>query len=274
MNKEVKAGKTIEVIGIEKSFKSRDGILKVLDGITFKVDAASLVCILGPSGSGKSVTLHIISGLLQKDKGKIMIGNEEVRKVKPGLFSFVFQNPRLLPWLTVEGNIKYILRYTGKTNKEMNEIIDKVLDTMHLLPFKKYYPHQLSGGMQQRVALARAWAFNSDIILMDEPFSSLDEITAIALREELLRIWERERKTIIFVTHNIAEACYLADKIVLLTPKPTKVFKEVLVPLERPRVFGEDRSYEVVKKVFKLFEECLSSYKVTREDLMQEEEIR
>ena len=174
----------------------------------------------------------------------------------------------MLPWMTVEKNIKYVLKGTCSSEAEKDAVVDKVLTMMDLRDFKKYYPHQISGGMQQRVALARALAIDSNLILMDEPFSNLDEITAIALREELVKIWSTTKKTIIFVTHNISEACFLAEKIIMLTPKPTEVHKEIVVSLERPRVFGGDKLFDVAQDVFRQFESCLVECKARKEDFI------
>jgi ABC-type nitrate/sulfonate/bicarbonate transport system ATPase subunit len=258
----------IQVVDLQKSFFYRGETLKVLNGVNFIAEPGSLTCILGPSGSGKSVTLHIIGNLLAKDEGKILIDGKEAEGKSAFRLAFVFQTPRLLPWATVEKNIKYVLKQTGMNKAQMNDAVDEVLTKMDLRDFKKYYPHQISGGMQQRVSLARALALDADVILMDEPFSSLDEITAIALREELIEIWESTRKTILFVTHNIAEACFLGDKIVLLTPKPTKVYKEILIDLERPREFGGEALFDTVKGVFRDFELCLIESRSRKEDFI------
>jgi len=258
----------IEVKGLRKSFMSRGQRLQVLDGIDFRIDGGSFVCILGPSGSGKSVTLHIIAGLLSKDEGSVFLGDSDIAVSGKPQLAFVFQSPRLLPWKSVENNIKYVLKGLGQTRQEMDDVVHRVLEKMDLVHFKKYYPHQISGGMQQRVALARALALESDIILMDEPFSSLDEITAIALREELIQIWQDTQKTIAFVTHNIAEACYLADKIVMLTPKPTQVYAEININLPRPRDFGGEQLFEYEKDVFRRFETCLVESKSRKEDFI------
>ncbi|MBI3091459.1 MAG: ABC transporter ATP-binding protein [Candidatus Tectomicrobia bacterium] len=245
---------TIHLKNITKSFNTGDGTqLHVLKDISFSVEAGSFVCLLGPSGSGKSVTLNLIGGLLKADSGELII-EEEGRKPRLG---FVFQNHRLLPWALVKDNIDFVMAPSVK-RQQRQKIIDSVLTMVGLREFKNYYPHQISGGMQQRVAIARAFSIQPDILLMDEPFSSLDEITARDMRAELIRLWTETRKTILFVTHDIAEACYLAQKIIIFTPKPTVICHEIPIPTPFPRRYGSDDLFEMEKIVMQAFEEGMS----------------
>jgi ABC-type nitrate/sulfonate/bicarbonate transport system ATPase subunit len=247
---------TIQLKNVTKSFNTSEGTrLQVLQDISFSVDAGSFVCLLGPSGSGKSVTLNLIGGLLEPDSGKMVI-EEDGHKPKLG---FVFQNHRLLPWAVVKDNVGFVMG-PSIDRTQRREIIDNVLEMVGLAEFKNYYPHQISGGMQQRVAIARAFSIEPDILLMDEPFSSLDEITARDMRGELIKIWTETRKTILFVTHDIAEACYLAQKVIIFTPKPTIISREIEVQIPFPRRYGSDDLFEMEKIVMRAFEEAMDRF--------------
>jgi ABC-type nitrate/sulfonate/bicarbonate transport system ATPase subunit len=162
----------------------------------------------------------------------------------------------LLPWMTVERNIRFVLAHE-LAESEIADRVRDVLELMGLRDFADYYPHQISGGMQQRVAIARALAFRPGVILMDEPFSHLDEITARMMRAEMVSLWRRTRTTILFVTHDLAEACYLSEQVVLLTPKPTTVHARVPVRLPFPRTYGSDAMFDAERNVLRLFEEAI-----------------
>lgn len=253
------AGLGIRVEALHKSFvrKGQDD-LRVLTGVDFSVAAGSFVSLLGPSGSGKSVTLHIVGGLMDPTTGRVRFVTEdgEERARADVRLGFVFQNARLLPWLTVERNIRFVLEHE-LPESEIEPRVRDVLELMGLRDFANYYPHQISGGMQQRVAIARALAFRPDVILMDEPFSHLDEITARLMRAEMVSLWRRMRTTILFVTHDLAEACYLSEQVVLLTPKPTTVHARVPVELPFPRAYGSDAMFDAERNVLRLFEEAI-----------------
>jgi len=220
--------------GIGKAF--RNGVV-ALDGINLTIERGAFVSLLGPSGCGKSTLLRIISGLAEPSSGarRIADGTTGSGTTGPGTIGFVFQEPALLSWRTALGNVQLPLEVVGYPRERRIARCEELLDSVGLLKFKDAYPHELSGGMKQRVAIVRALAWNPSILLMDEPFSALDELTRGQLQDDLLRIWSRERKTVLFVTHNISEAIYLADRVVVMSPHPGRS-KNVLRPeLPRPR---------------------------------------
>jgi ABC-type nitrate/sulfonate/bicarbonate transport system ATPase subunit len=160
--------------------------------------------------------------------------------------------------MTIDGNLRFVLEGTGLARDDVEDRIATVLELMGLADFRRYHPHQLSGGMQQRVAIARALAFRPDVILMDEPFSHLDEITARLMRAEMTALWQRTGTTVLFVTHDLAEACFLAQRILLLTPKPTRVHEALTMDLPYPRVYGTDPMFEAERRVLREFEASIS----------------
>jgi len=216
----------LEVIDVSKSFNN----LKVLDNITFKVKDNSFTCIIGESGCGKTTLLRIVSGLEKADSGEILFNG---KKLEINDVGFVFQDDRLLPWRTTLKNVAFGLEI--RNDKRALEKAKDVLRFVGLEEFENYYPKQLSGGMRQLVGIARALAINPKILLMDEPFASLDAQTRNRMQAELLDIWNEEKKTVLFVTHNIDEAVYLADKIIVLSKRPARVVEEIKVDLKRPR---------------------------------------
>ena len=235
----------IRVEGLSLGFPGRDGgRLPVLDDISFAVAPGEFVSLLGPSGCGKSTLLNIAAGLLAPDAGVMFVGDLAIRagsNVQPPRVGYVFQSPRLLNWLTVAENVTLVLEAAGTPRNEWNEIIDRYLGMVGLLEFKHRHPLELSGGMQHRVALVRALAIEPQIILMDEPLGALDAITAHRVRHDLVRLWQASGATVLYVTHNIAEAVQLSDRILLLYDRPTKVYREVSVGLARPRVTTDPR---------------------------------
>ena len=211
----------------------RDGErLPVLDGLTLEVSEGEFLCLLGPSGCGKSTLLSVMAGFLRPESGEVRIDGEAVRGPDPRRI-FVFQERGVFPWLTVAGNVEFGLY--ALTPQERRERVARYIKMVGLEGFERAYPAELSGGMKQRLEVARALAVQPDVLFLDEPFSALDSITRLALRKELLRIWEAERKTIVLVTHDIDEAVQLADRIVLLSPRPAKVQEIVAVDLAHPR---------------------------------------
>ncbi len=202
--------------GISKSF----GELSVLKNLSFSMEEHKVTCILGPSGCGKTTLLNIVSGILKHDSGS-MEGFEEKTT------SYIFQEPRLLNWKTIRENIEYVLK--GKLDKaEIADRVNRFIDMVQLSDFKDYYPEKISGGMQQRVAIARAFAYPSDILLMDEPFKSLDFQLKLNLYECFLKLWEWDKRTVLFVTHDIHDALMLGDEIILLSNKPTCVRERIV----------------------------------------------
>lgn len=244
----------LTVQDLRKDFpRPREAPLRVLDGVSLDVPPGGFTCLLGPSGSGKSVTLHILGGLLEASSGRIAFRDAVGRERAPRL-GFVFQTPRLLPWRSVGQNIGIVLRAAGVEANEAERRIRDVLDLMGLADFRNAWPHQISGGMQQRVAIARALAIEPDVLLMDEPFSHLDEITARVMRAELVALWRQRGTTVLFVTHDIAEACFLGQRVVLLTPKPTRVHAEIALETAHPRRYGSAAMFDTERRVLEAFE--------------------
>ena len=204
----------------------------VLNDISLEVRAGEFVCLLGPSGCGKSTLLNAMAGFLSPTSGAIRVDGEVVRKPDPRRI-FVFQERGVFPWLTVEGNIGFGL--SGVSRLEREARIAHYVKMVGLQGFEKTYPHELSGGMKQRLEVARALAVNPDMLFLDEPFGALDSITRLIMRGELLRIWEAERKTIIFVTHDIDEAVQLADRVVVMSARPAHIQQIVEVDIPHPR---------------------------------------
>lgn len=214
--------------------------LKAIDDVSLQINQGEFISIVGPSGCGKSTILKIISDTLNNSISKFtgevkVLGNSPVVARKERKVGFVFQKPTLLQWRNVEGNIKLPLEIIGLPEKEIKQKVDELLKLIKLSKYAKYHPDQLSGGMQQNVSIARALAYDPEILLMDEPFGALDEINRRRMNDELIKIWQKTKKTIVFVTHSIEEAIYLSQKIVVLTKQPGKVKKIVQVGLPYPR---------------------------------------
>jgi NitT/TauT family transport system ATP-binding protein len=208
---------------------------RAVDGFDLKVTRGEFVTIVGPSGCGKSTLLSVVDGLIQPRGGQVLINGERVTGPSPDR-ALVFQEFALLPWRTVVDNVRLGLELQKKyTKSQMRETVDHYIQMVDLQGFENHYPHQLSGGMRQRVGLARALAVNPDILLMDEPFAALDAQTREVMSLELLRIWEQDRKTVLFVTHGIDEAVYLADRVVVMSGRPGRVKEIIPVNLVRPR---------------------------------------
>lgn len=227
------------------------GDLLVLDDINFHVGDGEFLCIVGPTGCGKTTFLNLLSKLIPSTKGNIMIDNVEADPKKHNI-SFVFQEPSCMPFLTVRDNVAYGMKVKKFPKKLMEERLEKTLELVGLRDCADLYPSQISASMEQRVAIARAFAVNPDLLLMDEPYGQLDVKLRYYLEDELIRIWEEFKTTVIFVTHNIEEAVYLAERILVLSNKPTTVKAEVKVDLPRPRNFTDPKFIEIRKKVTEL----------------------
>ena len=226
---------TIEIKNICKSFEGKNKNLSVLKDINLTINDGELICLLGPSGCGKTTLLRLIAGLEQPSSGEI-IANGEVVKKPSGDRAVIFQQYSLFPWLTVLQNVTFGLEMTKKGTKEENiAAAERYLESVGLIDFKDSYPHELSGGMKQRVAIIRSLLNHSPILLMDEPFSAVDMQTRHKLQEQLIGVWKRFKNTIVFVTHDVDEAVYLADKIVILDKNPGRIASIVEVDIERPR---------------------------------------
>ncbi|WP_436375444.1 ABC transporter ATP-binding protein [Cytobacillus sp. BC1816] len=205
---------------------------QVLNNLSFHVNVGEFVSILGPSGSGKSTIFNLIGGMLLPDEGSIILGGEKIDG-KRGSISYMPQTPSLLPWRTILQNVLLGQELKGETDSETAR---KMLQKAGLGDYENAYPHELSGGMKQRAAFIRALLSPQPIILLDEPFSALDELTRLEMQKWLLDIWSEHKPTILFVTHNIEEAIYLSDRILILSSKPAKVIQEYNVPFNRPRM--------------------------------------
>ncbi len=219
---------------VGKHFSGPANTFVALDDISLDVAEGEFISILGPSGCGKSTLLYMIGGFLPVTAGAILAGGAPVHG--PGRDrGVVFQDAALFPWLTVRANIAYGLLEGGMSRKEAGLAIDEMLSLVHLDGFADFYPGQLSGGMRQRVAIARTLAYDPSILLMDEPFGALDAYTRSVLQDELLRIHDCRRKTVIFVTHSVDEAVYLSDRVVVLDRSPGRIHSDVPIGLPRPR---------------------------------------
>ncbi|MGH2407753.1 MAG: ABC transporter ATP-binding protein [Candidatus Limnocylindrales bacterium] len=226
---------SIEIANLTRSFATASGIpLLALDGVAFSMPDRQVVAVVGPNGCGKSTLLRLVAGLLPADHGTVAIDGTTVSGPDPRT-GFVFQEPRLLPWRDAAANVAFPLELAARPQAERKERSRALLDLVGLAEFASARPHQLSGGMRQRVAIARALALQPSVLLLDEPFSALDALTRERFGVELLRIWAETRTTIVLVTHSIAEAIFLADRVIVLSPRPGHVVADVAVELPRPR---------------------------------------
>jgi ABC-type nitrate/sulfonate/bicarbonate transport system ATPase subunit len=222
-------------------------VVRVLEDIDLDVRSGEFVCILGPSGCGKSTLLNIVAGFLTPTGGTVRIDGEEVRGPDPRRI-FVFQERGVFPWLTVEGNIGFGLDRLPRQKRR--ERIAHYVALVGLEGFEKAYPHELSGGMKQRVEVARALAVDPDVLYLDEPFGALDSITRLVMRGELLRLWQAEKKTVLFVTHDIEESVQLADRVIVLGARPARVRRIVEIDLPHPRDLSSRRYLDLRDGIF------------------------
>ena len=211
-----------------------EGSVLAFEDLTLEVHENEILCILGPSGCGKTTLLKIIDGLMPADAGEVQIDGARVQGPRPTV-AMVFQHFGLFPWKTVKENIGYGLRVQGRPAAEIEAAVKKYVKMVSLEGFEQAYPYQLSGGMQQRSGLARALAINPKILLMDEPFGAVDAQTREILQDEMLRIWEVEKKTMVFITHSIDEAILLGDRVVVMSPRPGRIVEIIDIDLRRPR---------------------------------------
>ncbi|MFZ5814601.1 MAG: ABC transporter ATP-binding protein [Bacillota bacterium] len=229
---------------ISKHFHTRQGKLHVLDRVDLEIRKGEFLCLLGPSGCGKSTLFNIIAGLEPPDAGELLVEGEPVTGPGPDRV-VVFQDGALFPWLTALGNVEFGLSMRGLPAAERRERAMEALEMVRLGRFADAYIHELSGGMRQRVAIARAIAMEPKVLLMDEPFAALDAQTRNVMHEELQRIWARTGKTIIFVTHNVAEAVRLGDRVAVLSFRPGSIKREVVISHPRPRKADDPRLLEI-----------------------------
>jgi NitT/TauT family transport system ATP-binding protein len=222
----------ISLRNVTKSFDTRDGPFVAVDDLTLDIPAGSFFVIVGPSGCGKTTLIRMLGGLEHPTSGSM-----EIRADRPGkpLNSMIFQGDSIFPWMTVWDNAAYGLRMRGMPKAEVKDVVGHYLNKTGLSRFADRFPHQLSGGMKQRVSIARAFATDPEVLLMDEPFSALDEQNKTLLQEEVLRIWDEDKKTVVFITHSVDEAVTLGDRIMVMSAHPGRIKAMIDVPFERPR---------------------------------------
>src|SRR5574341_654190 len=233
----------LEARNIVKQFDHNGNTVVALDGIDLKIDDGEFVCIVGPSGCGKSTFLNIVAGLEKPDSGEILLNGKEITTPGPDR-TMVFQEGALFPWLKVIDNVEFGLKMAGIPKDECRQISQHYLDMMQLTKFADSYIYQLSTGMKQRVAIARSLVMDPEVLLMDEPFAALDAQTRDLLLVELQLVWQRTRKTIVFVTHNIVESVCLGDRVVVFTNRPATIKNEFKIEYRRPRLV-EDTNLNV-----------------------------
>jgi NitT/TauT family transport system ATP-binding protein len=217
------------------TYNTSRGPLPALGPINLEVASGEFVAVLGPSGCGKSTLLKMLSGLLPSSQGEARLGGELIERPRHDV-GIVFQQPTLLPWKTVRENVLMPVRVLGRYSPEMLSRANELIEMVGLSQFAEHYPHELSGGMQQRVAIARGLVHDPKLLLMDEPFAALDALTREQMTVELQAIWERTKKSVIFITHSIQEAAFMADRIIVLSPRPGRIIHTETVSLPRPRV--------------------------------------
>lgn len=226
----------IEIKDVSMVYLASEKKVTALQNISFDIKKGEFISLLGPSGCGKSTLLRIIADLLQSTSGEVLIGGKAPREIRnEKKYGIVFQNPVLYEWRKIKDNVALPLELMKVGKKERQKKSEELLSLVGLDDFQNCYPRELSGGMQQRVSIARALATDPEILLMDEPFSALDEFSREKMNEEILRIWSKTNKTVIFVTHSIQEAVFLSDRICVLTPHPGRLSSIMDIPLKRPR---------------------------------------
>ncbi|MFP7296627.1 ABC transporter ATP-binding protein [Neobacillus niacini] len=255
----------LTIDSIEKSFKNdRKENVKVLDGISLNVKKGSFVSIVGPSGCGKSTLLYLIAGLDKADSGEIRVDGNLVTKPGPERV-VVFQEAGLFPWLTVLENVTYGLNLKNMPKEEAKQKALDVLKMVHLSRYVNSYPHELSGGMKQRVSIARALVMEPDILLMDEPFSALDEQTRMVLHKELLEIWRKTKVTIFFITHNIREAVLLSEEVVVFATRPGRIKEIIPVPTMKDGVTPDSVTLNTEQRILSILQDEIE--KVLKEEM-------
>jgi NitT/TauT family transport system ATP-binding protein len=245
----------IKIVNACKDYVSGGKAMHAVENVSFDIKDAEFICIVGPSGCGKSTLLRMIAGLEPISHGEIIVGVKKVTGPSPSI-GFVFQEYTLFPWRTVQKNVEFGLEMKKMPLQERETIASRYIDMVGLSKFRDSYPHQLSGGMKQRTAIARTLAVNPEVLLMDEPFGALDAQTRNLLQEELLDIWSKERKKVLFVTHNVDEAVFLADRVIIMTARPGRIKEIVDIDIPRPRIRTETEVNKVRTAILKtLFEE-------------------
>lgn len=248
------SGSLLELAGLTKSFRFEETKVQVIEDVSFDVREEQFVCIVGPSGCGKSTILKIVTGLSRPSDGRVLYRGTELTGINDKA-AMVFQSFALFPWLTVRQNVALGLEAQGKTRQECESMADHYLDKVGLDGQEEAYPRELSGGMKQRVGIARALALEPELLCMDEPFSALDALTAMNLREEVVDLWQDKSipvRAVLMVTHSIEEAVFMADKIVVMATHPGRVIEEMNVPLPRPRNMKEPAFQRLTDEIYSL----------------------
>ena len=238
---------------VSHAYEARDRRLQALANVSLEVRGGSFVSLIGPSGCGKTTLLRALGGLLEPTGGRVDINGRppsEARRRKA--VGFVFQDPSLLPWRTVFGNVRLSLELNGGGGADDSHKVEEVLRAVQLEDFHEFYPHELSGGMRQRVAMARAMVTDPEVLLMDEPFGALDEITRAGMMYELLDLWQRSPKTVMFVTHSISEAVLLSDRVLVMSSQPGEIIDDILIDIPRPRSEAQERSEQFLDYTFRI----------------------
>lgn len=234
----VLASGTVQVGGLNHTYAAAGRVTQALQDIELEIAPGRFVVIVGPSGCGKSSLLMMMAGLVKPTAGSVLCGGRAMQAPDPDLVGVVFQEASLYPWLTAQDNVEFPLSLRGVPRKERAARARDKLALVGLKGFEDRYPHELSGGMKQRVSIARGLVQNPPILMLDEPFAALDEQTRLAMGDELLRIWEQTGKTVVFVTHSLSEAAYLADEIVVMSARPGRIIDRIAVDLPRPRTYA------------------------------------
>lgn len=244
----------LEARHVRKEFGTGEQKVLAIQDVDFAVQQNEFCVIVGPSGCGKSTLLYLVAGFEKPTSGEILLNGRRIEGPGPDR-GFVFQEFALYPWKTVLGNVSFGLEIQGVEKKEARRRAEEYVKIIGLSGFENAYPHTLSGGMKQRVGIARALAYDPEILLMDEPFGSLDAQTKKLMQTELLRVWAKTRKTVLYVTHSVVEATYLADRVVVLTARPSKVKGIVEVDLPRPRSYTDDQYLDARERILGLLDE-------------------
>ena len=238
----------VSISGVYKRFDSGADGRDVLQDVGLEIARGEFLCLIGPSGCGKSTLLRLIGGLTEPTSGEIQIDDRTPAEAQADkALGFVFQEPSLMPWRTVTDNVRLPLEVNRRNNPENGHSVAELLSLVGLDRYADYYPSQISGGMLQRVALARSLASGASLLLMDEPFGALDEITRAAMGYELLRIWNADKKSVVFVTHSISEAVTLSDRVAVLSSRPGRIIEVVEIGLSRPRSRSMERKPEFLR---------------------------
>jgi len=244
----------LEARHVRKEFQGHDGTVVAIEDITFSVRESEFCVIVGPSGCGKSTFLYLAAGFEKPTSGQILLDGKIIEGPGPDR-GFVFQEFALYPWKTVLGNVSFGLEIQGMGREESRKRAEEYIRTIGLQGFENAYPHTLSGGMKQRVGIARALAYDPEILLMDEPFGSLDAQTKKLMQRELLRVWVKTKKTVLYVTHSVVEAAYLADRVIVLTARPSRVKGIIDIDIPPPRSYTDEGYLHIREEILGLLDE-------------------